>query len=73
MQFTSEDSVIQGPGLIERANGCVEIGVYKDDQQDGMWTLRFSDGHMESILFINGRPAKNSQMSDNHYQPTHDK
>lgn len=43
-QFTSLSGVLQGPALVERANGIVEVGNYEQNKRHGVWRFRKPDG-----------------------------
>jgi len=59
-QFTSQQGVLHGPALIERADGRVEIGTYKRDRQDGVWRYRLIDGSTETKTFAKGKAVNNN-------------
>lgn len=60
-QFTSQQGRLNGPALIERADGRVEIGSYKNDKQYGVWRYRLIDGSTETKTFVNGKPVRKDE------------
>lgn len=54
-QFTSAEGVLEGPALIERADGRRDIGNYKKDKQDGIWRYKHLDGKAEVVVFSKGK------------------
>ena len=58
MQFTAKMGDLEGPALIERADGRVEVGNYLNNMQDGPWKYKYVDGSSETTLFTKGKPEK---------------
>ena len=54
-QFTSIDGKLNGPALIERADQRVEVGIYKNERQNGVWRYKYIDGSIETVTFNNGK------------------
>lgn len=57
-QFTSNMGELEGPALIERADGRVEVGNYHGDKQEGLWKYKYLNGTQDAIKFQNGKPMK---------------
>jgi antitoxin component YwqK of YwqJK toxin-antitoxin module len=53
--FTCINSKINGPALIEKANGKVETGSYLNDQQVGEWKNKYLDGKTETEFYVKGK------------------
>ena len=54
-QFTSVQGILEGPALIERADGRRDVGIYKRDKQDGVWKYKKIDGQIENVVFKKGK------------------
>lgn len=50
-QFTSSNGVLEGPALVERADGRRDVGVYKNDKQDGVWKYKYLNGRIDCVVF----------------------
>lgn len=59
-QFNSATGVLEGPALIERANGDVEVGNYKKNRQHGIWRVKQLDGSSNTIIYDMGKLVKKS-------------
>ena len=57
-QFTSHKGELEGPALIERADGRVEVGNYLGDKQDGQWRYKYINGTQDTITFQDGKQIK---------------
>lgn len=50
--------MLEGPALIERADGRRDIGVYKNDKQDGVWKYKLLNGQIENVVFSKGKEVE---------------
>lgn len=55
------NGVLQGPALVERANGIVEVGNYEQNKRHGVWRFRRPDGQPPMTrIFEHGKVVDNS-------------
>ena len=60
-QLTSVNGVLQGPALVERATGMVEVGSYEQNKRHGVWRFRRPDGQPAMTrIFEHGKVVDNS-------------
>lgn len=57
-QFTSQLGRLNGPALIERADGRVEIGNYVNDKKEGLWKNKYLNGTADTTTYRNGKAVK---------------
>lgn len=54
MQYTSENGILQGQALIERADTTVEAGSYLKNKQHGIWRIRLPNGQTQQKVYQHG-------------------
>ena len=60
--FTVINAKLNGPALLEKANGTVETGSYLNDLQVGEWKHRFINGKVETVFYVKGKPQNKEQL-----------